>query len=66
MCHGVCISGPRDVSFDINPFQRSGMVVFDGAESVQAALRASKSRSVVEWSLPESDEPIGVKGEEGY
>ena len=39
------------------------MVVFDEAESVRVALRATKSRSVVEWSLPESEEPMGVKGE---
>jgi hypothetical protein len=38
------------------------MVLFEEAEAVEAALQAAQSQALVEWSLPESDEPTGVKG----
>ncbi|KAG1679952.1 hypothetical protein FOA52_007016 [Chlamydomonas sp. UWO 241] len=41
--------------------KRSGMVLFEAVEAVEAALQAAQSQALVEWSLPESDEPAGVK-----
>lgn len=38
------------------------MVVFVDSMSVTLALKAADEQLVVEWRVPESDGPIGVKG----
>jgi hypothetical protein len=38
------------------------MVVFGDPMGVALALKAAEEQLVVEWRVPESEEPIGVKG----
>ena len=38
------------------------MVVFEDSMSVTLALKAADEQLVVEWRVPESDGPIGLKG----
>jgi hypothetical protein len=39
------------------------MVVFEDNHAIEAALLAAKSKSIVEWRLPDLGEPAGVKCE---
>lgn len=45
----------------LHPNKRSGMVLFDSADSVKAALAAAESGAVIECPLPEGEAPAGLK-----
>jgi hypothetical protein len=42
------------------------MIVFEEPAAIQQALSAATTGAIVEWTLPESDEPVGIKGEDQY